>query len=101
MSQRTVMPYSATPPKPAITRASSGSLQLRQVADRAEGHARAVGAVTPEIVGVERLDLEPVDADHGVAVVHQVVREREARRPHADHEHALAGCGERQRTRAG
>ncbi len=29
MSQRTVMPYSATPPKPAITRASSGSISAR------------------------------------------------------------------------
>ena len=29
LSQRTVMPYSATPPKPAITRASSGSISAR------------------------------------------------------------------------
>ena len=31
----------------------------------------------------QRLDLQPVDADDGVAVVHQVMREREAGRAHA------------------
>jgi hypothetical protein len=39
----------------------------------------------------QRLDLQPVDADHGMAVVHQVVREREAGGPEADHQH-LAPC---------
>ena len=56
-----------------------------------ERHAVARADRRPEIDGVERLDLQAVDADHGVAVVHQVVRQREARRPEADDEDALAG----------
>ena len=41
LSQRTVMPYSATPPKPAITRSSSGSISVVDVAHRLERHALA------------------------------------------------------------
>ena len=46
---------------------------------------------------VERLDLETVDADDGMAVVHQQVRERESRRPHADDQRAAAGRAARHR----
>ena len=53
---------------------------------------RSPAIATPDSARVERLDLQPVDADHRVAVVHQVVREREAGRPHADDQHALARC---------
>ena len=42
LSQRTVMPYSATPPNPAMTRSSSDSYKLVHVTDRLERHARAV-----------------------------------------------------------
>ncbi len=42
--------------------------------------------------GIERLDLEAVDADHGVPVVDEVMREREAGGSHADDQHALAGA---------
>ncbi len=54
-------------------------------------HARAGGA-DPGQIGRQRFDLEAVDADHRVAVVHQMVREAEARRPHAGDEHAFAAC---------
>ena len=47
--------------------------------------------MTPDSDGGERLDLEAVDADHRVAVVQQVVRQRESGRAHADDERALAG----------
>ena len=47
--------------------------------------------------GGQRLDLEPVDADDRVAVVHQVVRQREAGRSHADDERALGRRGARRR----
>ena len=83
------MPYSATPPKPAITRSSSGSASVADVADRLEGHALAVGVDAGQRGG-ERLDLEAVDADDRVAVVQQVVRERESGRAHADDQRALA-----------
>ena len=41
LSQRTVMPYSATPPKPAMMRSSSDSNRDSDIMDRLEGHARA------------------------------------------------------------
>ena len=60
------------------------------VAHRREGHARAVGR-DAGLLGRQRLDLQAVDADHGVAVVHQVMREGEARRTQPDHQHGAAG----------
>ena len=42
--------------------------------------------------GGQRLDLETVDADDQMAVVHQVMRERKAGRPHADDQHAFAAA---------
>ena len=47
LSQRTVMPYSATPPKPAITRVVERLVQLGDVADRLERHARAARVRRP------------------------------------------------------
>ncbi len=38
----------------------------------------------------KRFDAQPVDADHAEAFVQQVVGQRVARRPHADHENVLA-----------
>src|SRR3954465_10697075 len=86
LSQRTVMPYSATPPKPAITRLSSGSrrpaggrgapgARLGDVADRPEAGAPAEW-IDARDGGFERLDLQSVDADHRVPVVHQMMGER-------------------------
>ena len=80
-------------------------VDLADFADRLEGHAFA-GRVHAREAGGQRLDLEPVDAHHRMAVVHQVVRETEAGRPQADHQHALAarhlgvGAGEVQRVPA-
>ncbi len=88
MSQRTVMPYSATPPKPAIARSSSDSYRLIASRTGAKGARAAVGVDARE-VGRQRLDLEPVDADHRVAVVHEVVGEAESGRAHADHQHPV------------
>ncbi len=96
LSQRTVMPYSATPPNPAMTRASSGSRSSATSRIGAERHPRAARIDAGNILR-QRLDLEPVDGHHGVAVVHQVMREREAGRPQPDHQHLAAGRGLGQR----
>ena len=56
LSQRTVMPYSATPPKPAITRSSSGSYSVATSRIGANG-TRSPSRVTPGQRAVERLDL--------------------------------------------
>jgi hypothetical protein len=67
--------------------------ERRDIANRHEGHALAVRADARDR-GRQRLDLQAVDADDRVPVVQQMVREREAGRPHADDEHAPAGrCG--------
>ena len=86
MFQRTVMPYSATPPKPAITRSSRFSNSVADVAHRRRRGSKA-----------ERLDLQPVDRHHRVAVVHQVMRQREAGGAEPDDQHLAAGVGPRQR----
>ena len=96
LSQRTVMPYSATPPKPAITRSSSGSRSSATSRIGRNG-TRAAMRIDAGDIGGQRLDLEPVDGDDGVAVVHQMVREREAGRPEPDHQHLAPGRGPRQR----
>ena len=90
------MPYSATPPKPAITRSSEVLVDLGHVADRLERHARAVGS-TPETARGSGSIFRPSIADHGVAVVHQVMREREAGGAQADDQHLAAGRRPRQR----
>ena len=41
---------------------------------------------------LQRLDLQAVDGDHGVPVVHQVVRQRESRRAEPDHKDSFPGC---------
>ena len=71
--------------------------QLGDVADRPERHARA-RRLHAGNAGGQRLDLQPVDRHHGVAVVHQMMRQREARRPQPDHQHLASGRGPRQRT---
>ena len=62
----------------------------RDVADGRERHALAFERDSRQR-GLERLDLEAVDADDGVPVVQQVMRERESGRTHAHDEHALPG----------
>ena len=64
--------------------------EVAHVANRRERHALAANGDARHR-RVERLDLQAVDADHRVAVVDEIVREREAGRPHADDQHALAG----------
>jgi hypothetical protein len=75
LSQRTVMPYSATPPKPAITRSSSGSRSSARHRAPARKRDAAPRASTPESRSRQRLDLQAVDAHHRVPVVHEVVRD--------------------------
>ena len=70
--------------------------QFRGVADRTEPRAGA-GDVDARNIGVERLDLEPVDRDDGVTVVHEVMGEREARGPEPHNQNLAAGRGFRQR----
>src|SRR5262249_56438188 len=70
--------------------------QLDGVADRTEPRARA-GDVDARNIGVERLDLEPVDRDDGMTVVHEVMGEREARGPEPHNENLAAGRGLRER----
>ena len=45
----------------------------------------------------ERLDLQAVDRHHGVAVVHQVMRQREAGGTEPDDQHLASAVGPRQR----
>ena len=47
-------------------------------------------ASTPEISARQRLDLQAIDGGHRVAVVHQMMRQREARRAQPDHQHLVA-----------
>ena len=42
---------------------------------------------------LQRFDFQTVDTNHGVAIIHQEVREREAGRPHTNHKHPLATRG--------
>ena len=85
MFQRTVMPYSATPPKPGHHAIVEVLVERFHVAHRRRG------------IEAERLDLQSVDRHHRVAVVHQMVRQREARGTKADDQHLTPGVGSRQR----
>ena len=64
-------------------------LQLGNVAHRREGDALAF-PINPAQLGRQRLDLEPVDADDGMTIVHQEVGERKAGGAHACDEHGLS-----------
>ena len=86
MFQRTVMPYSATPPNPAITRSSRFSNRV------------STSRTGADEVEVERLDLQAVDGDDGVAVVHQMMRQGEPGRAEADDQHLAPAVGAGQRT---
>jgi hypothetical protein len=70
--------------------------QRRCVANGREGNAAAVDGDAGQRF-VQRLDLEPVDADHRVAVVQQEVRQREAGRAHADDQRPPPGRRRRAR----
>jgi hypothetical protein len=63
--------------------------QRLDVAHRREWLPRTVGR-DARLSHRQRLDLEAIDADHGVAVVHQMVGEVEARRAETDHQHGAA-----------
>ena len=83
----------------AETRHDAGAeilVQFGAVADRTERNAPSVGFDARNLGG-ERLDLEPVDRHDGVAVVHQMVREREASRAEADDQNLPSGRRLRQR----
>ena len=64
-------------------------LQLLEVAHRLERRPGAEGVDAGDL-GRQRLDLQPVDRHHGVAVVDQMVGEREAGRAQTHHQHSLA-----------
>ncbi len=61
LSQRTVMPYSATPPNPAMTRASSGSRSSAASRTGRNG-VRRPAASTPEMAGSSGSILSPSTA---------------------------------------
>src|SRR5512134_2825132 len=71
--------------KPGHHAALERLAQLVDVADRPERHAVAIGIDAGDL-RIERLDLQAVDADHGMTVVHEMVRDGEAGRTEADHE---------------
>ena len=93
MSQRTVMPYSETPPNPASGRSVERTRELGPVADGPDP-----AAVRARPVGRQRLDLQAVDPDDAEALVQEVVGERVAGGAEADDEDLLAVV--RQRVRA-
>ena len=68
--------------------------ERREIAHRLERDARAIVADTRPS-RFKRLDFQAVDANDRVAVVHQMVGEREAGRSHADDERAFVRrrCG--------
>ena len=70
--------------------AEAGHHAVVEVLESAMSRDRRGPARAPAIEVRQRLDLQPVDADHGVAVVHQVVRQREAGRAEPDHQHLAA-----------
>ena len=67
------------------------------IADGIEGHTLAERGSAGQR-GRQRLDLQAIDADHGVPVVEKMMRERESCRAHADHEHPLPVGSARYRT---
>ena len=67
-------------------------VQLADVVDRLERHAPPV-PVDAGIFRRQRLDLQAVHRHHGVAVIQQVMRQRESRRPQARHQHPAAAGG--------
>ncbi len=64
--------------------------QLGDVANRTEGHAMAQ-RIHARNRRIERLDLQAIDADHRMTVVHQVVGQREPGRSQAYDQHAPPG----------
>ena len=58
--------------------------------DRPERRAARRPAVRRTGRRIERLDLQAIDRDHGVAVIHQMMRQRKAGRPEPDDQHLVA-----------
>ena len=73
-------------------------VQLVHIANRPERHALAQRRHAGDRLR-QRLDLQSVHRRHRVAVVHQMMREREARRTQSDHQHLVSGRGLRNRPR--
>ena len=71
-------------------------VQTCDIADRLERNTRAHSSDARDRRR-QRLDLQAVDTDDGVAVVEQMMRERDAGGSHAHDQHALAGVGKRKR----
>ena len=88
LSQRTVMPYSETPPKPASGARGRGGARS-PAKSRIGADPAAVGA---RPVRGQRLDLQAVDADDAEALVHEVVGQRVSGRAESDDEDLLARC---------
>ena len=65
-------------------------VELRRRRGSGRNGTRSPRASTPEISGGSGSIFSPSIADDGVAVVHQVMREREARRAEADDQHLVA-----------
>ncbi len=65
--------------------------QIGHVAYRFESAARSV-AVHAAQAGRQRLDLQAVDADDGMALVHEFMRQRVAGRTEAGHQHTVAAA---------
>ena len=63
----------------------------RDIADRREGAAAAVGHDAGHL-GRQRLDLQPVDRGDKMPVIHQMMRQRKAGRAKPDDEHLVARC---------
>ena len=75
---------------------AQGFVEYVDVMHRIEAGAASVG-VDARQMRRQWFYLEAVYAHHRMAVVHKVVREREAGRPHACDQYAVAGAGARQR----
>ena len=72
-------------------------LQVRDASDGTKGRARAIDFDAGQFRR-QRLDFQAVNTHHGVALVQQMMRQCIAGRPHAGHQHPLAGARTRQWT---
>ena len=70
--------------------------EARDITDRLERVPSAIESDAPDL-GRQRLDLEAIDRRDEMAVVQQVMGEREARGPEADHKRLVAAVRPRQR----
>ena len=90
LSQRTVMPYSATPPNPAMTRVVEAARTRLATSRIGANGTRSPSGVDAGDLGRQRLDLQPVDRGDEMAVIDQVMRQGEPGRAEPDHQHLVA-----------